>query len=133
MSKMERNVNRVVRLLLRDFERSLNEMIAARMPSVEARPFLLPQTPVVADKEKQWDGERLVRFRKRHRLKQQQLALLLEVSLSSICRWEKEKFSPRRDTLRRLSELRKMSVDELQVLLANKTTRHNHLHRNSEK
>jgi len=31
-------------------------MIAARMPSVEARPFLLPQTPVVVGKEKQWDG-----------------------------------------------------------------------------
>ena len=62
-------------------------------------------------------GQFIANRRKRMRLTQEQLAEQLHVSKSAIAKWETNGGIPDRDNLRRLSEILKVSVDDLHRII----------------
>lgn len=58
-------------------------------------------------------GEKLKELRKEHNLSQQQFADLLHVSRQAVSRWETKKAEPDIETLKKISQIFKVTVDHL--------------------
>ena len=58
-------------------------------------------------------GSKIIALRKRKGMKQIELAQQLNVHQSMVTRWEKDQIEPRQETLKKLSEVLEIDINEL--------------------